>query len=292
MLFVDGHLLPEDAVHISALDRGFTLGDSVFETIRVHRGQPFRLAAHLERLRRSGRAIGLDIPQTDSQLAGALEAILKGEAAPRGDNLSEAVARLTVSRGIARVRGLLPFTEAPTVVIQPSPFAAPAVDKYVNGVRAIVSRIRRNETSPTASIKSGSYLDSVLARMEAQRNGADDALFLNTAGQLACVTAANLFWVKGGTLCTPAITCGVLAGIVREMVIQWALDNDITAQAVADPLEALLGSDEAFLTNVVVGVMPLTYVNEQAIGAGRPGHLTGRAMQAYRQTLDAECGGG
>ncbi len=304
MIFVDGHLLPEEAVHLSALDRGFTLGDSVFETMRVHRGCPFRLANHLARLRRSASAIGLEVLPTDAQLAGAIRATLAANA-PGGPSSEggqatsepedrvpsslEAAVRVTVSRGIARVRGLLPVTEAPTVVITVSPFSAPAVNKYANGVRAVVSRIRRNETSPTATIKSGSYLDAVLARMQASREGADEAILLNTQGHLACATAANLFWVKDGTLCTPAITCGVLAGIVREMVIEVALDTDIPAGAVAEPVEALLAADEAFLTNVLIGVLPLASVGEQPIGSGRPGPVTRQMMTAYREALEAEC---
>jgi branched-subunit amino acid aminotransferase/4-amino-4-deoxychorismate lyase len=199
------------------------------------------------------------------------------------------VVRITISRGIAQARGLFPVTDAPTVVIQVSPFAAPPAQKYADGVRIVVSRIRRNETSPTAYIKSGNYLDNVLARMEAQREGADDAVLLNTAGHLACATAANLFWVKDGMLCTPAVTCGILAGITRELALETALNEDMTAQAVAAPPEALLGADEAFLTNVVVGVLPLTFVGEQPIGGGRPGPVTARMMQAYRQALETEC---
>ena len=292
MLFVDGHLLPEEAVHLSALDRGFTLGDSIFETVRVHRGRAFRLPAHLARLRRSAAVIGLEGLPTDAQLTAALNAVLRAETGdPRADDRgpAEAVARLTASRGVARVRGLLPTTEAPTLVIHISPFAAPAASKYAQGVRVILSRICRNETSPTAYIKSGNYLDNILARMEAQREGADDALLLNTAGHLACASASNLSWVKDGMLCTPAVSCGVLAGITRELVLEAALDNDMTAQAVAAPPEALLDSDEAFLTNVVIGVLPLTCVGDQTIGSGRIGPVTVRMMRAYREALEAEC---
>lgn len=304
MVFVDGHLLPEGAVHISALDRGFTLGDSVSETIRVHRGRPFRLAAHLARLRHSGGAIGLAIPSTDAQLAAAINATLRdgdsavldamsdwgsaGEAAAPGRQ-SEAIVQVIVSRGIAQAESLLPVTDAPTTVIRAYPFAAPPLERYLHGARAIVSRIRRNETSPTSMIPSGSGLDAVLARVEADRQGADEAIFLNTQGHVACATGANLFWVREGTLCTPAVTCGLVAGIVREMVIEAALDGDIPARAVADPLEEMLAAEEAFLTSSTIGVMPLIRIDEQSIGSGEPGGITRQMMQAYRQALDAEC---
>jgi branched-chain amino acid aminotransferase len=210
ILWLNGTLQPGTAARIDPADRGFTLGDGVFETIRAEAGEPTHLSRHLERLRSGLELLGLSNPYEDAALADALRAVLSA------NRLTESVLRLTVSRGIA-ARGVWPEGPvAPTVLITLSPLPKPQPP-----ARLIVAHsTRRNEFSPLSGIKSLNYLDSILARREAADQGADDALLLNTQGFVAEATAANLFLIRGGRLLTPAAHHGALPGITRARLLE------------------------------------------------------------------------
>jgi branched-chain amino acid aminotransferase len=274
-LDVNGQLLPVDVRHISALDRGFTLGDGVFETVRVIGGRPFRLEAHLTRLRESAAVLELPIPVTPDELAARTEHLLAA------NERREAVVRLTVSRGVPPERGLLPpLRPEPTVVIQVSPFHELPAAKLAQGFSAHISAIRRNEHSPVARIKACNYLDNVLARMEAQRAGADEAILLNTAGALACLSAANLHLVRGRRVLTPALHCGVLAGITRQVVSELAVAIGLDWEEGWLLPDEIWAAQEAFLTNSVLGVVPITSVDTRSVGTGKPGPISMSLRQA------------
>lgn len=280
--YVDGRLLPQERACVSALDRGFTLGDGVFETMRLFRGRVFRLDQHLARLRRSAASIHLPMPETD--LEKALDDVIAANA------VFEAVLRLAVSRGVPQARGLLPLGQPhSTVAVQVSPFAPPPAQKYEEGFTAVTASIRRNEFSPTAFAKTASYLDNVLARMEAAAAGADEAIMLNTGGKAACGSSSNVFLVKAGALLTPSIQTGVLAGITRAAVMALAADRGIpvSEQIILPP--DLAAADECFVTNTVVGVMPLVRLDNQKIAVGKPGRLTMELREAYERLVEAEC---
>lgn len=277
---VDGALLAEGERHLSALDRGFALGDGLFETIRVAGGRPFRLAAHLARLRAGAVVLRLRMDRRDDDLAAAVNRLLAV------NELSEAVVRLTISRGKASERGLLPLAVClPTVVIQTSPWRSPSVEQRDTGLCALVSAVRRNEHSPLSRIKSSNYLDNLLARFEAREGGADEAIMLNTAGFLACCSAANLFLVSGGRVMTPALECGVLAGITRGVVRELAVQHGLEwTEGQLRPSEMWV-AEELFLTNSVLGVLAITRVNGREIGSGRPGQTTEWLAQQHEASL-------
>ncbi|MDA8219813.1 MAG: aminotransferase class IV [Dehalococcoidales bacterium] len=275
---VDGDLQAASGRHLSALDRGFTLGDGAFETIRVARGKPFRWQAHLARLRGALEALHLPLAWSDERLAEAVAELLAA------NGLREAVVRVTVSRGVPRERGLLPQGDSATVVVQTSPFRALPAERIARGVRAHTSAIRRNETSPTSRLKTCNYLDNVLALLEARRHGADEAILLNTAGYLACASAANLHIVRGGRILTPALACGVLPGITREAVRELSAALGLVWEETWLRPADLEDAEEAFLTNSVGGVLPLTIVDGQAIGSGHPGQLTLLLRQQHEES--------
>lgn len=206
-IWLNGAILDADSAAISPTDRGFTLGDGVFETMQARNGAPLRLDAHLARLRRGAGLIGLPLPRLD--YAGALLATLEA------NGLRDAALRLTLSRGPAP-RGVLPPAEpTPTVLIS----AGPLPD--LTPVRLVLAKVtRRNEFSPLSCIKSLNYLDSILARQEAAARGADDALMLNTQGRIAETTMANVFLVLNGNLVTPPLSDGALPGIMRAEVLK------------------------------------------------------------------------
>lgn len=276
MVYVNGEIVPEEAARISALDRGFTLGDGVFDTVRAVEGRVFRLVDHLVRLGSSAGVIGLELPMGPEELSRAVEEVLETNA------LTRALMRITVSRGAPAERGLMPpANPRPTVAINATPFDGYAEERYALGIGAIISSIRRNESSPLSRIKSCCYLDSVLARLEATERGAEEALFLNTHGDLACGASSNLFLAVDSVLVTPPLESGVLAGITRRVVLELAGRLDMPHEERRVTPEELYRSQEAFVTNTALGVMPLVAVEGRAIGKGAPGSMTIRLRAEY-----------
>lgn len=270
MLWVDGNLAPAGEAHVDPRDRGYALGDGLFETMRAREGRLPWLECHLARLRAGAEVVGLSGIPHDGVLAGAIYETLEA------NGLSEAVVRLTVSRGVLARRGLLPEPgTTPTLVIAAQPFVGYPPSLYERGMRAITSRIPRNERSPLARIKALSYLENVLARREADAQGTDEALLLNTAGRLACASAANLFLALDGALLTPDPGSGVLPGTMRELVLdELAPRMGLTVVERAVRPEELATAEEAFLTSALLGVMPLTGVNGFPVGSGEPGPIS------------------
>ena len=186
LLWVNGELLPAGEAAVDPRDRGFTLGDGVFETMRVRGGAVLRIERHLSRLRAGAAVLGLSPLPRDEDLADAITRTLAA------NGLTDAAVRLTVTRGVPKSRGLLPHPEpSPSLVVHAEPFTGYPAELYDRGARAVVVSILRNEHSPLAGVKPLNYLDNVLARREAEARGADDALLLNTAGGLACASAAT-----------------------------------------------------------------------------------------------------
>lgn len=225
-------------------DRGLLLGDGLFETLLALQGGLADEAAHLDRMAQGCEVLGLpplDRVKARTRLAGALISL----------NGQRGAVRLTLTAGPGG-RGL----DRPNPV-RPRLFASATLLPRTEGpARLALSRVRRNADSPTSRLKSLSYLDSVLARAEARGQGADEALMLNTRGELACAAAANLFWVKAGVLFTPALDCGVLSGIMRRRAIFAAAEIGVITQEVHARLEDLNGAEGCFLTNSLIGVRP------------------------------------
>jgi branched-chain amino acid aminotransferase len=294
-VWIDGRLLLADGVHLSVFDRGFQLGDGVFETLRVRGGQPTELVEHTERLRRS--AAGLEIPLPEDiapRLATGIAALLEAQGfdGPGGD----ASVRITVSRGPFRGRGLLPPGEVvePTIAIQAWPVVPPPADQLERGLHLVASAVRRDPTSPLAALKTTSRAEYVFARLEARRAGADDALFLTIDGHLSEGTSANLFLVRrapghgddaGATeLATPALDCAILPGTTRSWLLAWGARVGLRPVEERLTRADLAAADEAFLSSSVAGVLPVTRFEGAPIGDGSPGPWTRRA-RAEREAL-------
>ncbi|THD77900.1 MAG: 4-amino-4-deoxychorismate lyase [Phenylobacterium sp.] len=227
-------------------DRGLTLGDGLFETVLAEAGGLVDLAAHLDRLIAGCDVLGLPPPNR-----GVAEAAMREALAEASLEDVRAAVRLTLTAGSGG-RGLdRPEALAPLLVATAAPAARPTTP-----ARLIVSSVRRNEGSPASRLKTLAYLDNVLARREAQIAGAEEAAMLNNRGELACASAANLFWISGGRLFTPHLDCGVLPGIVRARVIAAADRLGRPANAVHAGPDALAGADLIFLTNSLIGLRP------------------------------------
>jgi branched-chain amino acid aminotransferase len=279
-VWIDGRLVAADVRHLSAFDRGFQLGDGVFETLRARAGRPAELAEHLARLRRS--ADGLDIPlaaDSDEAIAGGIATLLAAEDLDGEDG--DASIRITVSRGTIVGRGLLPLERPePTIVIQAWPVPPAPADHLERGLHLAISSVRRDPENPLAALKTTSRADYVYARVEARRAGADDALFLTTDGHLSEATSANVFLVHGAELATPALACAILPGTTRTWLLGWAGDVGLTPVEGWLTTADLAAADEAFLCSSVAGVLPVTRFEDRPIGDGSPGPWTRRAREA------------
>lgn len=296
-VWVDGRVVDADATHLSVFDRGFQLGDGIFETLRARAGRPTELAEHLARLHRSAAGLEIALPDdVDTRLTEGIIALLAAEGldGPGGD----ASVRITVSRGPFRARGVLPPDEgaAATLVIQAWPVTAAPASHLERGLHLASSRVRRDPLNPLAMLKTTSRAEYVYARLEARRAGADDALFLTVDDYLSEATSANLFLVRRATdgvleLATPALDCAILPGTTRSWLLGWAARTGLR------PLEGrltradLAAADEAFLSSSVAGILPVTRFDGAPIGTGVPGPWTSRA-RADREAMIRASGDG
>ncbi|WP_421934139.1 aminotransferase class IV [Phenylobacterium sp.] len=231
-------------------DRGLLLGDGLFETLLATDGRLVEAPAHLDRLAAGCAALGLPAPE-----AGEAEALMVRALAEAGLTRGRAAVRLTYTAGSGG-RGL----ERPAA-LSPRLLATAAASKVpTTPARLMVSTVARNAGSPASRLKTLSYLDNVLARREALAAGADEAVMLNGAGEVACAAAANLFWVRGGQVFTPALACGVLEGIVRRQVMA-----AVPVIEVAAGVEVLRAAQAVFLTNSLIGVRAAASLDGQPL---------------------------
>jgi branched-chain amino acid aminotransferase len=281
-IWVNGERQPSPAgLHVSATDRGVTLGDGVFESMRAHGGGVFRLDRHLGRLARGLAA--LEIPARPELRDWVLDAL---RASPDAD-LS---VRLTVTRGPGAGGVAPPADPRPTVIVSINPLPAFPAAVYEVGLTAHVASGRRNERAMTAGLKTLAYTDAVAAWLEAQRAGADEALFLDTEEHCSEATSSNLFAWMGNVLVTPPVSCGALPGITRASVVELATELGIASAERAFGLDECAGAEEAFLTSSLRGVTPLVRIGAHPIGRGVPGALTRQLAAAYTALVARECG--
>jgi branched-chain amino acid aminotransferase len=281
MFWLNGVQRSPDEPLLSPLYRGFTLADGLFETMRASNGIVFRLDAHLDRLCIGARLLGIPLPSglRDHVAAAARVAFASGYV--------HASVRLTVTRGPAPPGLAPPPHPAPTFALGIAPLTPPSTPKPI--VAAMASA-RRNEYALTAGVKTLSYTESVLALAQAKAAGADDAIFLDTAGHVSEATASNLFAVIDRELVTPPLGCGVLPGITRAIVLDLAPTLGVTAieREMAEPELAIAG--EIFLTSSIREIAPLVRIATTAIGSGRVGPVTAKIIDAYAALVREECG--
>ncbi len=294
-VWVNGRLLPAEVSHVSVFDRGFQLGDGVFETLRASGGHPAEIDEHVARLGRSADGLGIPLPADIRQrIELGIRELLGAEALDRSDG--DASIRITVSRGTFHGRGLLPPDEQveATIAIQAWPVPAPPPGHLERGLHLVSSSVRRDPQNPLATLKTTSRADYVFARLEARRAGADDALFLTVDGLLSEATSANLFLVRRRTddgleLATPALDCAILPGTTRSWLLGWAERVGLLpVEGWLTPRD-LAAADEAFLSSSVAGVLPVTRFDGREVGTGQPGPWTRRA-RTDREAFIREAG--
>lgn len=277
-IYLNDRFVKAEQALVSVFDHGFLYGDGVYETIRSYGDKIFMRDQHLARLRRSADAIGLTIPVLDwpSLLHESMERNAVGNAR------ADAYIRITISRGTGDI-GLDPaLCPKPTVVIITKPLKPPPPERYRTGVSLVVAKTTRNLPSALdPQIKATNFLNNIQAKREAIAVGAFDSVLLNWEGHVTECTVSNLFFVQAGRLCTPALSCGILEGITRGIILTLAREAGIPVNEDRFTIESLASAEECFLSNTTMEVMPATQLNGRPIGSGKPGPLTDRLHQIF-----------
>lgn len=280
-IYIDGQYYPRSQAKISVYDHGFLYGDGVFEGIREYNGVVFKLKEHIDRLYRSAHVLTLQIPLTKEEMSQAvLETIRKNK-------MKDSYIRLIVSRGVGDL-GLDPRKcPKPTVVIIADTISIRSGNAKETGITTMFSWVRRNKVDSTsAEIKSLNYLNSVLAKIEANACGVDEALCLESNGYVAEGVGENVFIVKNGELLTPPFSTGALPGITAEVITALAAKLGIRLTVTNLTPVMIFTADEAFFTGTAMEVVPIREVNKRQIGTGKPGPITKKLMAEFQKVIE------
>ncbi|WP_069998356.1 aminotransferase class IV [Cellulosilyticum sp. I15G10I2] len=267
-IYINGQIIDEDLAAIQAKDQGLLFGYGVFETIRIYNGMPLMLMKHLERLTAALCIMEINIPSLP---------ILEAEVTRfiHHIKLCNGVLRITVTKGFKEATIL--FTHRETGY---------DAESYKKGFSLKTSAIKRNATSPLSYLKTLNYMDSLIAKRESLRAGYDEALFINTDNRVSECSSSNIFFIHDQKLYTPAITCGLLNGIVRALILSDIVKElNLTVTEGEYVLDTLYQADEIFITNSVIQIMPIIKVDNQIIGNGLPGSTTKKIMEQYSKHI-------
>ena len=281
---IDGLVGSPEDVTLKITDNGFVFGDSAYETLRTYGGRPFELDRHLRRLRRSIGLLGFELGASDDEMKARIDACLSF-----AGNV-ESYLRVIVSRGVGDMSYRFERIEAPTIAMYVKPLEPNNETLYEKGGAAVIVSIRRNPVEAlNPAIKASNLLNNALATREAFAKGAFEAILLNTRGEVAEGAGSNVFIVKQGLLLTPPLSCGLLPGITRELVLEIAAGTHggpalPHEERVLFPAD-LHTADEMFITSTLKELAPMTTLDGAPIGSGTPGPVTRALLQAYRSRI-------
>jgi len=274
---LDGKFVPKSEAKVSVYDHGFLYGDGVFEGIRAYNGRVFKLKEHVDRLYDSAKAIAMDIPLTKEEMS---EAILE---TLRKNNLKDAYIRPVVSRGVGDL-GLDPRNcGKPCVVVIAQGWGAMYGDLYEVGLKAVSVCVRRNAPDAISpNIKSLNYLNNILAKIEANEKGGDEAIFLDHNGFVCEGSGDNIFVVKNNKVLTP-YTISNLKGVTRATAIELLDEMGYKVIEANLGLFDLYTADEVFVTGTAAEAAPITRLDGRVIGTGKPGPMTLKMAKAFEK---------
>ena len=282
-IWLDGKIVDESDAQISVFDHGLLYGDGIFEGIRFYNGRVFRLSEHIERLYLSAKALLLKMPWTLEEVCEAtLQTI-------RANNLNDGYIRLVVTRGIGDL-GLNPYLcPNPSMFIIASGITLYPAELYENGLEVVTCSTRRpTPASLSPQVKSLNYLNNVMAKVEALKAGAKEGLMLNEQGYVAECTGDNVFVVKKGEVITPPVSDGSLDGITRQVIFELCSELGISIREMSMARYDIYTADESFLTGTAAETIPMVKLDEREIGDGKPGPISLRLIEAYRQKVRSE----
>jgi branched-chain amino acid aminotransferase len=281
-IYIDGKYYDERNAKISVFDHGLLYGDGIFEGIRAYNGRVFKLKEHIDRLFYSAKAILLEIPMAHADIMAATAETF------RQNRIRDGYIRLVVTRG-AGTLGLNPRScKKPSVIIIAGKIQLYPQELYQQGMDIITVPTTRNlHSALNPAIKSLNYLNNILAKIEANNAGCEEAIMLNAEGFVAECTGDNIFVVKEGHLLTPPLSAGALYGITRRTVMELAAQSGL---AVGEPdltRYDLFNADECFLTGTAAEIMPVVKIDGRTIGAGKPGPVTRNLVTKYHTLTKA-----
>lgn len=280
VVYVNGELVPEAEARLSVFDRAFLYGDSLFETLRVCCGRPFRWNQHLDRLQRSAAALGFRLPSAPGDLRRAARQLLEA------NHTTDGLLRLTVTRGIGP-RGYSPAGAHSPAVVMSVHEAPPLAPEPAPRWRVITSALRVVAADRLAQHKTGNKLLQILARQEAEAAGADEALLLNTNGEVAEGASANLFWIRGPVVYTAPTAVGMLPGVTRAVVLELCAQHGLTVKKRLIRGDQLHNADALVFTNSAHGVVEGRVLDQYEF----PGSaLVAQLRRWYVETVQRECG--
>jgi len=276
LVYIDGQYYPKSQAKVSVYDHGLLYGDGVFEGIRAYNGVVFKLKEHIDRLYCSAHTIMLQIPLTKEEM---IETVLE---ALKKNNLKDAYIRLVVTRGAGDL-GLNPKKcSRPTIIVITDTIALHKSEAKEKGITAILSWVKRDPVDATShEIKSLNYLNSILAKIEANISGVDEAICLDKNGFICEGVAENIFIIKNQKILTPPSYTGALPGITAEAVMKLArtLGYEVIEKNIT-PYE-LFNAEEVFFTGTAAEIVPVREINKRQIGNGAPGLITKRLMTEF-----------
>ncbi len=275
-VYIDGKYFDEADAKISVFDHGLLYGDGIFEGIRAYNGRLFQLKEHIQRLFYSAKAILLNIPITPEDLAQAVVATC------RANEVRDGYIRLLVTRGVGTL-GLNPNRcQNPAIIIIAGKIQLYPAELYQKGMEIVtVPTVRNIHSALNPAIKSLNYLNNILAKIEANNAGCEEAILLNAEGFVSECTGDNLFIVKAGQLFTPPLSAGALYGITRRVVLELAVEIGLTVGEPNLTRYDLFNADECFLTGTGAELVPVVKIDGRVIGTGKPGPITARLVDKY-----------
>lgn len=274
-IFLNGKITPDIEGYISTGDRGFLYGDGIFETIRSYDGEPFKLSEHIERMRHSAKKLMIPFDYSNTELSTIIKQLIDK------NNIRNAYIRITLSRGEGGSAFQIDDDNNPTILIQVKPFSAYVRRLYEEGMSLAVSNCRRSTSNPIYCHKSTNLLASIILKEEAKKKSAHETIILNTDGYVAECIVSNIFLVSGGSVITPSLDTNVLPGITRKTVLDICHNSNIPVNEDHFKIERLLVSDEVFITNSLMEIMPVSKIENTRIGNTIPGMITKQLMYAY-----------
>jgi branched-chain amino acid aminotransferase len=281
-IYIDGKYYGERDAKISVFDHGLLYGDGIFEGIRVYNGRVFQLKEHIDRLFYSAKSILLDIPLSHAKIMAAVVETC------RRNRIRDGYIRLVVTRGVGTL-GLNPNRcKNPSVIIIAGKIQLYPAEFYERGLGIITVPTTRNlHSALNPAIKSLNYLNNILAKIEANNAGCEEAIMLNAEGFVAECTGDNIFIVKEGHLLTPPLSAGALYGITRRVVMELAVAAGLKVSEPNLTRYDLFNADECFLTGTASELVPVVKIDGRVIGTGKPGPVTGDLVARYRTLTKA-----
>lgn len=275
-IFIDGEYYSERDAKVSVFDHGLLYGDGVFEGIRAYNGRVFKLKEHIERLYYSAKAILLEIPMTPEKMSAAVVETC------RANKIRDGYIRLLVTRGVGTL-GLNPKScGRPGVIIIAGKIQLYPPELYQKGMAIVtVPTVRNLHSALNPAIKSLNYLNNILAKIEANNAGVEEAVMLNAEGFVSECTGDNLFIIKNGELFTPPLSAGALYGITRQTVMDLARQAGLKVSEPNLTRYDLFNADECFLTGTGAEIMPVIRIDGRDIGDAMPGRITRRLEEDY-----------